>query len=281
MFNQLKTILITILVLLFVVSISAQKGEEIIRRERFFYDSLKEKKKHLLPDLFMENFHGVFGGGFIDKKAEIEGFKSAILIDYKFSEITVKFPAKNVGIMIYRSFIKGMSKGEVVTGESYRTSTWVKNNGKWKMILHTDVPVGNTLANKNKRIEKRKMKVLGLATIVYKVPDLTKAKEWYAKAFGEKQYFDEPFYVGFSINGYELGLLPEEEKKSVKGDGSVTYWSIKDIEATFKKFIELGATAHEKPTSVGGELMVASVKDPWGNIIGFIYNPEFKEMKRK
>ena len=40
--------------------------------------------------------------------------------------------------------------------------------------------------------------------------------------------------------------------------------------------MKLGATMHEKPNNVGGELMVASVKDPWNNVIGFIYNPAFK-----
>ncbi len=264
------------------ISISAfpQKGEEIIKMERFFYDSLKEKKLDVLPDLFLENFHGVFGAGYIDKNAEIKGFESAILLDYRFSEIIVKFPAKNVGIMIYRSYIKGSSKGQVVTGEAYRTSTWVKKRGKWGMILHTDVPVGNTLANKNKQKEANKMEFVGIATNAYKVADLDKAKEWYSKAFNTKPYFDEPFYVGFNINGYELGLQPEEEKKSVKGDGMTTHWAVKDIDATFKMLVELGATVHEKPTGVGGDLKVASVKDPWGNIIGIIYNPIFKEMQK-
>ncbi len=120
------------------------------------------------------------------------------------------------------------------------------------------------------------MNFLGISTAAYKVADMAKAKEWYAEAFGEKPYFDEPFYIGFNINGYELGLQPEEGKPSVKGDGMTTYWAVNDVEATFKKFVELGATVHEKPSDVGGGVVVASVKDPWDNIIGIIYNPNFK-----
>ena len=52
--------------------------------------------------------------------------------------------------------------------------------------------------------------ILGLRTALYSVPDLAKARDWYAKAFGVQPYFDEPFYVGFSIGGYELGLDPDE-----------------------------------------------------------------------
>jgi lactoylglutathione lyase len=40
--------------------------------------------------------------------------------------------------------------------------------------------------------------------------------------------------------------------------------------------LNLGATSHENPVNVGGEIMVGTVKDPWGNVLGIIYNPEFK-----
>jgi predicted enzyme related to lactoylglutathione lyase len=116
-------------------------------------------------------------------------------------------------------------------------------------------------------------KILGLRTIGYKVSDITKAKEWYTKAFTTEPYFDEPFYVGFNIAGYELGLQPDD---AVKGDNVVTYWGVEDINSEYERFISLGALEHEAPQNVGGEIMVASVKDPWDNIIGLIYNPEFK-----
>ena len=118
--------------------------------------------------------------------------------------------------------------------------------------------------------------ILGLRTTIYKVGDLMKAKEWYAAAFQVTPYFDEPFYVGFDIGGYELGLLPEEDPTTDKAESVVTYWGVEDIRGMYDHFIESGATEHEPPHNVGGPLMVGTVKDPWGNIIGLIYNPEFK-----
>lgn len=117
--------------------------------------------------------------------------------------------------------------------------------------------------------------ILGLRTCIYKVPpaDLAKAKEWYTNAFNEKPYFDEAFYVGFTIAGYELGIQPEE---TTKGENIVTFWGVSDIETEYKRFIDLGATVVEKPMNVGGAIMVATIKDPWNNLIGLIYNPEFK-----
>ena len=117
--------------------------------------------------------------------------------------------------------------------------------------------------------------MLGLRTTIYKVSDLQIAKDWYYKVFETKAYFDEVFYVGFSIQRYELGLLAEEDNTE-KTDNVLSYWGVENIEKSYHKLIKLGATEHEKPNNVGGDLMVASVRDPWNNVIGLIYNPHFK-----
>src|SRR5689334_23015824 len=119
-----------------------------------------------------------------------------------------------------------------------------------------------------------KNKILGLRTTIYKVNDIAKAKKWYAQAFETEPYFDEPFYVGFNIEGYELGLQPEE-KPLTKSDAVVSYWGTNDVEFDFQRLLDLGAIAHESPQNVGGEIVVATLKDPWDNVIGLIYNPEF------
>ena len=114
-----------------------------------------------------------------------------------------------------------------------------------------------------------------IRTVVYKVNDLEKAKLWYTDLLGEAPYFDQPFYVGFNIAGYELGLHPHEKSNIEKSDSVLMYWGVANVEFEYNRMIELGATSHEKPTNVGGEIVVASVKDAWGNIIGLICNPEF------
>ncbi|BAX82663.1 VOC family protein [Labilibaculum antarcticum] len=121
-----------------------------------------------------------------------------------------------------------------------------------------------------------KKQFLGLRTTIYKTNELAKAKKWYSKAFETSPYFDEDFYVGFNIGGFELGLLPETDSSASKTDNVLSYWGVDDINKSFSHLLEAGAVVHEKPTNVGGELWVASVKDPWGNVIGIIYNPAFK-----
>lgn len=118
------------------------------------------------------------------------------------------------------------------------------------------------------------MSILGLATVIYPVPDLDRAKAWYADAFGKAPYFDQPFYVGFEIGGYELGLLPDEGRPGA--DGGVAYWRVDEIDAAVARFLKAGATTVSEAKDVGDGIKVAIVADPFGNSIGLIENPHFK-----
>ena len=68
---------------------------------------------------------------------------------------------------------------------------------------------------------------LGLRTVIYAAPDLAKAKEWYSKAVGIKPYYDQPYYVGFNVGGYELGLDPNA--KHVGPGGATAWWGVASI----------------------------------------------------
>ncbi len=119
--------------------------------------------------------------------------------------------------------------------------------------------------------------ILGLRTTVYKVADLAKAKEWYSRLLQIQPYFDEPFYVGFNVAGYELGLQPDDDAlRAGARESVITYWGVTDVTSTYQTLLQLGAIPHEVPTEVGGGIVVATVKDLWGNPFGIIYNPHFK-----
>ncbi|WDE08234.1 glyoxalase/bleomycin resistance/extradiol dioxygenase family protein [Thalassomonas viridans] len=117
--------------------------------------------------------------------------------------------------------------------------------------------------------------MLGLRTTVYTFEDLGAAKTWYSQAFGVKPYFDEPYYVGFNIRGFELGLMPEFES-TAKGSNVIAYWGVEKIELEYNRLTKFGATANTPITEVGGGIKLGTVKDPFGNVLGLIYNPLFK-----
>jgi catechol 2,3-dioxygenase-like lactoylglutathione lyase family enzyme len=118
--------------------------------------------------------------------------------------------------------------------------------------------------------------LLGLRTAIYHTPDIAAGKLWYTKVLGFPPYFDQPFYVGFNVGGFELGLTPDGGKVS-----SGAYWGVKDIEPALARLLELGAEPRTDIQDVGQDnqnnrIRVADVLDPWGNVFGIIENPGFK-----
>jgi predicted enzyme related to lactoylglutathione lyase len=112
----------------------------------------------------------------------------------------------------------------------------------------------------------------GLRTVIHPVGDLDAAKQWWSDLLGFGPYFDEPFYVGFEVGGYELGLLPGANPS----DGALTYWGVDDVDAAVADAVALGATVHVAPAEVGDDIITATVTSPQGSIVGFIRNPHFR-----
>ncbi|MEE8624684.1 MAG: VOC family protein [Acidiferrobacterales bacterium] len=115
----------------------------------------------------------------------------------------------------------------------------------------------------------------GPRTVVYSVPDLARAKDWYTEALGVKPYFDEAYYVGFNVGGYELGLNPKGTVAQPVGSGVRVFWGVDNIDEELDRLLGIGAKPHKPVEDIGADIKVASVLDPYGNLIGLIYNPHF------
>ena len=113
---------------------------------------------------------------------------------------------------------------------------------------------------------------LGLRTAIYPASDLDKAKRWYAEVLGVAPSFDQPFYVGFAVGGFELGLIPDGTAGT---HGPQPLWGVASADAALASLLALGATALEPVTDVGDGIKVAAVIDPFGNRLGVIENPHF------
>jgi predicted enzyme related to lactoylglutathione lyase len=112
--------------------------------------------------------------------------------------------------------------------------------------------------------------IKGLRTVIYPVADLTAAKHWYRQVLEIDPYFDQPFYVGFSVGGFELGLVPSDKPGS-----ATSYWGVPDAAAELARLIQFGAVVHEPLKDVGDGINVATLQDPDGNLFGIIENPHF------
>ena len=116
------------------------------------------------------------------------------------------------------------------------------------------------------------MQLQGLRTVIYPANDLDAARAWWTGVLGIDPYFVEPFYVGFDVAGYELGLLPDVNV----AEGAQVYWGVDDVAAAVDEAVRAGADAHTPPSDVGGGIVTALVTNPDGGLVGFIHNPNFK-----
>ena len=113
----------------------------------------------------------------------------------------------------------------------------------------------------------------GLRTVIYHVFDLEESKTWWSKTLGQEPYFNQPFYVGFNVGGYELGLHPVESEETV---GAIAYWGVDDVQATFDQLVNEGdLVVHHSIQEVGEGIKMAALRDTAGNVIGVIENPHF------
>ena len=115
--------------------------------------------------------------------------------------------------------------------------------------------------------------LLGLRTAIYPVSDLPAARQWYASVIGQEPYFDQPFYVGFSVGGFELGLVPDGTPGTA---GPYPMWGVENADTDLARLIGLGATLLDPVTEVGDGIRVAAVTDPFGNRLAIIENPHFQ-----
>jgi predicted enzyme related to lactoylglutathione lyase len=133
------------------------------------------------------------------------------------------------------------------------------------------------------------MMLRGLATVSFFAADLAAAKKWYTDLLGIDPYFERPdsehpVYIEFRIGDYqhELGIIDSRYSPhgSASGPaGAVIYWHVDELKATYEKLLSMGAKEHEAPTKRGeGLFITASVVDPFGNILGIMYNPHYLEV---
>jgi predicted enzyme related to lactoylglutathione lyase len=128
----------------------------------------------------------------------------------------------------------------------------------------------------------------GLTTVSFFADDVTAARDWYAELLGIEAYFvrpadGPPAYVEFRVGDYqhELGIVDSRFAARGRTDppgGAIVYWHVDDVQASFDRLIALGAAVHEAPVERGPGFVTASVVDPFGNILGVMYNQHYLDV---
>ena len=107
--------------------------------------------------------------------------------------------------------------------------------------------------------------------VLYPAKDVDKAKAVFTALFGVEPHVDSPYYVGYSVDGTEIGLLPDGHGRGMTGPEP--FYDVADIAATISALQAAGAETVQEPTDVGAGLLVAKLKDADGNVIGLRQPP--------
>ena len=123
----------------------------------------------------------------------------------------------------------------------------------------------------------------GLANVSFYAADHEAAKKWYTELFGIEPYFERPGYAEFRIGDYqhEIGLI--DSRYAPKGSattpgGAVISWHVDNVAAMREQLLSMGAKEYEPIIERGEGFVTASVVDPFGNVLGFMYNPHYLEI---
>jgi predicted enzyme related to lactoylglutathione lyase len=111
----------------------------------------------------------------------------------------------------------------------------------------------------------------GMRTIIFPVKDITQAKSFYSTLLGVPPSMDEPYYVGFHVDGQDIGLDPHGHGQAMSGP--VCYWHVDDIETSLKSLLAAGGEVAQEVKDIGGGKLIAVVTDADGNGIGLIQAP--------
>ena len=113
---------------------------------------------------------------------------------------------------------------------------------------------------------------LGLRSVIYPTSDLTASRDWFAGVLGVQPYFDQPFYVGFNVGGFELGIDPDADASK----GPISYWGVENADESLSDLLAAGATDSSGVNEVGDSIRMATVQLPaGGGLFGIIENPAF------
>jgi predicted enzyme related to lactoylglutathione lyase len=101
----------------------------------------------------------------------------------------------------------------------------------------------------------------GITLIAYPVTDMDAATKLYSTFLGVEPYVKSGYYTGFHAGDQEVGLVMGQQ-------GIIAYVDVTDIKASLQALVDAGAQMVQEIKNVGGGLLIATVKDADGNVIG-------------
>lgn len=122
-----------------------KQQREIEGLEKAFWNSMVAGKPEVATEMLTEpavmvseNGATKFDHAAYAKMANDDQYK---LVDYTISDMDVIFPRDDVAVATYQVDQRMEVQGKPLQMNVYDTSTWVKVDGNWRCVMHTESPV--------------------------------------------------------------------------------------------------------------------------------------------
>src|SRR5262245_51199598 len=108
--------------------------------------------------------------------------------------------------------------------------------------------------------------------VMYFAPDRRAATEWYARLFEVdiSQAGDEPEHYYLQVGNVQIWFSAADAKAGAGTSGHVAYWRVDDLDVARQRAEALGGVLYRGPLHRPDGLTMCQMRDPFGNLIGFV-----------
>jgi predicted enzyme related to lactoylglutathione lyase len=84
----------------------------------------------------------------------------------------------------------------------------------------------------------------------------------------------QPQLAVFEVGGVRLTVhLDDGFDSGGRGNGTVPYWDVADVDAAVERCVARGAVAHRGPKTIFSGERLCQLRDPFGNLLGLRQPP--------
>ena len=121
----------------------------LIEKENALWETLRNKHPERFDEFakrfgkfFADEYRGVYADEINARDEEIEGPRFCRLETFSFTEMETTFLTDETAVLVYKIVTKNFLKERDISGVFNASSVWVKRDGEWKLILHTEARTG-------------------------------------------------------------------------------------------------------------------------------------------
>src|SRR5262245_49137511 len=106
--------------------------------EKSAWESYKNKQADAFRKLMSKDYYATYAEGIKSLDREVADMANTDLRDYSLTDMKVVFPRADVAVTTYKSTVQQTSESKDLSDTYNSGSVWVKKDGKWLEVLHTE-----------------------------------------------------------------------------------------------------------------------------------------------